>query len=146
MKKKDIVDTIFTGFSAVKLEGVPEVELLRSGMTKFCLIQDTFFDDLEDKYQLLTGSVLTENMSLVPAYLLCSTRSARIQPSSAHDVFLKRNIENVLKIMGDVMAPGAQGHIVCSDLPIHRCISSLRAAKEEAETVKGDLEGGRGKV
>lgn len=72
--------------------------------------------DLEDEYELEFGSFLTEQVRLVLASPPYNTRSPRGQSNSAHYVFSKCDMENVVRLMGNRTAPVARGRIVCSDL------------------------------
>lgn len=49
-----------------------------------------------------------------------------------------------MKLLGNVMTPGAQWHIFCSDLLLYHQSRSFCAAMKKKKDVKGDL-GGKGK-
>lgn len=55
-------------------------------------------------------------------------------------------MEDVLRLMSNVIVPGAHGHMFCSDLTFCHKDESFRAAKEEIEDVEGDLAGEKEKV
>lgn len=141
MKEENIVETILTSSGAAVPKAGPELELLKSAMMKYFFIRDTSFSDDEDEYELDTGSNPTENVDLALADLPYSTRSAWGQSNSAHDVFSKRDVENVVRLVGSVVAPGAHAQVLCSDLKIYQRNKSSLAAKEEVDIVGGDLEG-----
>lgn len=77
VKEKEIVATTPTGFSAAEPKAGPEVQLLKSAKKKYCFTRNTSCNDLDEEYELKTGSILTERVNLVftdPPY---SNRSAR---------------------------------------------------------------------
>lgn len=74
------------------------------------------FEDLKYEYKLETGLVLAEGMDLLLADLPYSTRDVRNQSSSAHNVFSKKSMKNLVMPMGSVMAFQAHNHILCWDL------------------------------
>lgn len=52
--------------------------MLKFAMNRHYFVQDTSFNNLEDEYELETGSVLTEKANRVPPdppYNTCSARS-----------------------------------------------------------------------
>lgn len=54
--KNNIVDKLFTGFGAAKLEAGLVLEVLKSAIGGSCVGRVTSFGDLEDKYEPDTGS------------------------------------------------------------------------------------------
>lgn len=44
-----MVDTVCTGSVLAKLKSEPEVKVLKSAVSKFCFIQVTLLNDLEDE-------------------------------------------------------------------------------------------------
>lgn len=116
VKEDSIVDTAPTGSGAAQPEAEPEIEMLRSAMEKYCFVRDTLFNDLEDKYELDTRSVLTEEANLVLAHPRYSICSARGQPNSAHDVFLNKKMADAVRLVGSMKAPAAHGHVFRPDL------------------------------
>lgn len=135
VKKEDTVDTIPTGSGAAKPKIVPEVEEVKSAMKEYCLVWDALFSYLDDKYELGTGSFLSKKVNLVLADQPYTTRSVRIQLSSAHDVFSKRNKGDVVRLMGSVRASGTHGHLFCLHVHFYYWNSTLRTAKNEGEKV-----------
>lgn len=67
--------------------------------------------DVGDEYGLEEGSVLIEEVNLVPAVPSSHICSATGQSHSAHDVLSKRGMEDAVRLVGSAMAPGAHGHI-----------------------------------
>lgn len=55
-------------------------------------------------------------MSLVFTNLPYSTRTAHIHASSAHNVFSKRDMGDLVRTMRNVVAPAAHEHILRSEL------------------------------
>lgn len=140
-EKDNTVDLVLSGSGAAELETRTRVQMLKSAMKKYYLIRDPLFNDLEDKYALETGYGLTEEANLVlvdPSYEICIARG---QSSSAHKVFSKRDMEDVVRLLGNIMARGTHGHIFCSDLTFFYCNRSFCAAKKKVGDVKGNLEG-----
>lgn len=58
-KQKDTVQTIPTGSLAAELEAGPEVEVLKSVIKRYYVIQNTSLNALNNEYELETGSVLS---------------------------------------------------------------------------------------
>lgn len=58
-RDENIVDTISTASGAAEPEARLEVDGLISAVKKFFYILDTSFNDLNDEYELETGSTLT---------------------------------------------------------------------------------------
>lgn len=146
VREEDNVDKISACFDAAESETRPELEVLKSEMKEYCFFRNTSFNDPEDEYELKNGSVLTEKVHLVltdPPYITCGARG---QLSSTHNVLSKRDMENAARPMVNVIAPGAQEHIICSDIMFYYWSRSLCAAKEEVEDVDGNLEGGEEQV
>lgn len=83
--------------------------MLQSAMKKYCLIRDISLKDLEDQHDRETGSVLISKVELVRADLFYPSRTARGQGGAAHDVFSKTEMEDEVRLMGSVVAPGAHG-------------------------------------
>lgn len=146
MKKNNIVEKISTSSRAAKPGAGLEVEVLGSAVKKHCFIRDTFFSDLENEYEFEPGFVLKEKLNLDLASPPYNTRRARAQSGSAHGVFLKKDTETAVRLMGSVMAFRAHGHIVCSDLMFFHWHRSLRAAKKKGENVEEDLKGSKEKA
>lgn len=96
-----------------------EVDLLRSAIRNCRFIRETSVNDFEDEYAFKSGSLLTVKVSLVLSDPPYSTRRGRGQSSCAHDVFSKKEMKDAVRLLGSVMAPGAQGHVFCSDLMSH---------------------------
>lgn len=48
MKKENNVDKIRMVSPAAEAEAEPEVEVLKSAMSKYCFLRDTSFNNLED--------------------------------------------------------------------------------------------------
>lgn len=119
MKEEDSVYTISKASGAAETKAEPQKEVLKSAMKKCCFTRDTSFNDLENEYELGSGSVLTEKVNPVLADPPYSTRSARGQSNCAYDVFSKSNMEGGVRLMGIGMAPGAHGHISCSSLMLY---------------------------
>lgn len=115
VKKKGIVYMVLTKSGDEKREAGPKVEVLRSALKKYRFIRNVSFKDLEDEYELDNDSVSTEKVNLVLADPPYNIRSARGQSNSAYNAFLKTDIEDAVKLIGNVMAPGARGHMFCSD-------------------------------
>lgn len=90
--------------------------MLKPAMNKYCFVGRTSFSDLEDEYDLKTGSVLTNKINLVLADSLYNTRSALCQSKSAHEGFSKRELENAVRLMSNVLFSGVHGNLLCSDL------------------------------
>lgn len=107
---------------------------------------DTSFKDLGGKYELDNGFALIEKTNLVLASPRFSTRRAQSQFSSAHDVFPKRDIEDVARLLRNVMVSGAHWHIFCSDVMIYHRNGSFRAAAEREENAKGGFGKGKERV
>lgn len=129
MKKEDIAHTVPTCSGATEREGEPKVKLLKFVMKKYCLIRDISFNNLEDEYELETVSVLTKNVNLVLANPLAAAHSGRGHPSCVHDVSPTKYVEDAVVLMLFVMAPGARGHTICSDLMFNHWNRSLCVAK-----------------
>lgn len=55
-------------------------------------------------------------------------------------MLFEKNIEDALKVVGSVTAPGPHKHIFCSDLLFYRWKKTLRAVAEKLKKVKKDLE------
>lgn len=79
MQEKDISDKVFTGSGATELEAEPEIEVFKFAEKQYFAILDYSFSHLEDRCDLETGSVLSENVNLVLASSPCSNRRARGQ-------------------------------------------------------------------
>lgn len=105
-------------------------------MTKYCFIRDTLPNDFGEEYELETGSVLTE--IVIPVFVSppYSMQSACGQSNFAQDVFLKRDMEKAVKLVGKVMAPAAHEHIFWSGVMFYHLNKSPRKAEEEIEDVK----------
>lgn len=84
--------------------------------------------------------MLTENVNLILVDPLYSTRRTRGQPDRAHDVFSKRDTTGAVRVLGKVMAPGADGRTICSKLMLHDWNRCLCADNEKVEDMEGDLE------
>lgn len=59
----------------------------------------------------------------------------------AHDVFLKRDTEDAVRLMGGTIALEAHVNIFCSDFMFYYCTNNLRVAMERVADLKGDWEG-----
>lgn len=116
IEEKKAVDKTLAGSGAGKLGAGPEITPLKSVMKKYRFVLDTLLTNLGNGYELEAGSVLTEKSSLALIDQPYKTRSAQGQWSSARDVFPKRDMEDPAKVVDSIMAPGAHGHIFCSDL------------------------------
>lgn len=55
-------------------------------------------------------------------------------------------MEDAVRLMGRVIASGANGHIFCLDLMFYYWNTNLHAAKQEVEDVEGDLKGKKQKA
>lgn len=118
-KKEEVIVTDLTGSEAVEPKAGRKIKVLRSAIKSYCFIRYTLFNYLKDEYEPKNGSVLTEKMKLVLADPLQNTCSARGQPGSAHVVPPKRNMEEVVRLVGSVMASWAHWHVSCSDSWFH---------------------------
>lgn len=137
-KEKNLVNTIPMGPRIALLETGQKLEMLNSGMSRYRFIRDISFNDLENENELEFGSVLSGKVSLVLAGLPYSTRSARSQSTSAHDVPLKRDREDAVRLMDAVVAPRAYGSIFTSDSMFYHWSKSLLVAEDEVETMEED--------
>lgn len=73
VKGEDIFVTNSSGPGAVDSKTGPEVEVSKPATKKHRFIRNTSFNDIEDEYDLGTGSVLTEKLYLVLADPLYKT-------------------------------------------------------------------------
>lgn len=119
MKEKDIVDKTSTGYCAAEPKAGPDRGKWKSAMKKNCFVLHTSVTDLEDESEFETGSVLTAKVSLVLTDPPYNNRNARDQSDCAHEVLSKKDVEYEMRLMGNVMARGAHGHISCADLMSH---------------------------
>lgn len=85
-------------------------------MKNYGFIRDTSFKDLDGGYELDTGSVSTEHVSLNLSLLRYTTRSAGDRSDSVRGVLSKSDTKNAVKLMGSIIASGAHGHIFRSIL------------------------------
>lgn len=123
------VDTSPKSSAAAEPEAGPRVEVLKSAMEKHCFITNTSFNHLEDDCERDPGSVLTEKVNLDLSDLLYNTRSAQRYSRSAYEVLSKRDMENLVKVVGSFMAPGTHWYVFCLDLLFYLWNKSVRAAK-----------------
>lgn len=105
MKNESTVGTISTSSGTADPDAEPEVELLNFAMKKYCFIPDTLFNEPEDDYGLKKSSGFTKKVSLLPGGPPYNTLSARGQSISAHDVSWKRDTEDAVNLVGEVVAP-----------------------------------------
>lgn len=144
VKKKNTADTNCAGSVAAEPKAKPEVEVLKSAMTKYGLIQHTSLNDLKDKSAFNISSVLTERVSPVLANTPDSTCTAPAQSGSTHEMFLKKDTDDAVREVHNIMAFETHEQIFCSDVMFYRWSWSLLAAKEKVEDVNRNL-GGRKK-
>lgn len=76
-------------------------------------------------------------MNLIVADLPFNTRRARAQSSFAYDVFSKRDMEEAVTLMGNVVSPETNGHLFYSCPIFCHCSKSLCAATEKMKDRKG---------
>lgn len=129
-----------TGLGAAEPMAGPEKEVLESANEELLLYQDTLLNDLEDKYELETGPDLARKMNLDLADPAYKTRDSQDQSQSSLDVFSKRYVEDMVKLMCIVSALGAHGQMFCLNFLFHHWNRSRSAAKKEVETVEADLQ------
>lgn len=77
LKEKHTVDRNLEGSEASELEVGPELEVVKSTMKMYCFIRDTSFSELEDEYELVTGSSRAEKVTLVRADPLVVSKVSR---------------------------------------------------------------------
>lgn len=65
-------------------------QVLKIAVREYCVIEDTFFSELEDRHELEKSSLLYRNVELVLNDSLDNTRSARAQAQSSHDVLCNK--------------------------------------------------------
>lgn len=112
---------------------------LKPAVRKNYFIRDISFNSIDKEYELETGSVSTDNMSLVLLDPSINTRTAWEKSNSAHDVFSKSNMENAITLMGSFMASGAHEHIFCSDLMLYSWKRSHCAVRRNLNDMEGHL-------
>lgn len=89
---------------------------MKSAMKNYCFTSHTLFNDIEDEYELEISSVFSAKVNLVRIDPPFNTRSARMQSSTVRDEFLKRDIENAMRLPGNATAFGTHGRIFRSNL------------------------------
>lgn len=141
VKEEHAVDKVPTASDAAERKAGLEIKVLNSAVKKYCFIWGIPYNDLEDEYELATGPASIEKVSLVLANAPYITFSARGHLSSAHDVFLKRDMKGAVRPMTNVMPPGARGHTICLDVLLCRWNRSRHAGWKEVCDVKGKLKG-----
>lgn len=67
-----------------------------------------------------------------PTYSTCTSRS---QSDSALEFFLKRDMENTVRLIDNSITSGEHRRRVCLDLMFYRCDPGIRTAKEKVESV-----------
>lgn len=115
-------------------------------MKNLRLMQDTSLNDLGNEYELHPGSVLPEKLSPALAEPSNNTGSERGYETLAHDTFSRRDVEKWVRVIGKVMAFGAQGHIFCSDLMLCHWNRNLCAVNDKVEDVEEGFKGQTAKV
>lgn len=99
------------------------------------------FIDLDDQCELHTGSVLTENVTLVSACPISSSCRARGQSNSVHDLLARKSKQNAMRPTGSTLAHAAHGHRFCLVSMCRHWKMGFRAAKEVVGVIEGDLTG-----
>lgn len=130
VKEKEIFDKTPVGSGAARPEAKREVEVLRFGMEGYCVNGSTLFSDLGDECEPETGFVLIIKSAWLRTIRNTDLVVRRDQPKSAHDVFWMRVMENAVRSVDSVMAPGTHAHTLYLNLMFYRWSKSLRAAKK----------------
>lgn len=124
-KVDDVIDVRPAASGAQQLEAESALWKLKLAMMEYRFVKSISFNELEDLYDLDDGSALHQNVNLLLANLLYSTRSAWIQANSDHDVFCEKDTQDSVRSLSKVMGPGVRDHTLCSDLIFLRCSKSL---------------------
>lgn len=87
---KDVIEVTPVASSPLQPEVKIALQVRKVAMRECWFVKDTSFNELENLHELEACSALHQNVSLVLAKLSYSTRSARVQASSAHGVLSQR--------------------------------------------------------
>lgn len=98
-------------FRALQLKAESAFEVLSVAMRDYHISKNTYINEREDPHELQIGSALHQNVNLILADSPYSTPSAQGQASSAHIFFCKRDMENTVGGMSNVIVSGSQGHM-----------------------------------
>lgn len=115
-KVEKVISVSRAASRAIKSGPESAFQVLNVVMKECCFIKITSVNELEDLQELKTNSALHQNAGVVVVDPARSTRSARGQASSAHDVFRKDRIEDNVRFWSNLMAPVEHGQIFCFDL------------------------------
>lgn len=79
--------------------------MLKVSAKEYCLVRDAASIDLDYSRKLETSSALSGTVSMTLTNPRYNTRNAESQASSAHNEFLKNNIEGAVCFVSCVMCP-----------------------------------------
>lgn len=91
----------------------PATVILDDAPRKYVRINDFSFealtDTVEDKSILLSADLLAADPP-------CNVREESGKSGDDHDIFRDRNVADMLELCEDILKPGDNGHVFCSNL------------------------------
>lgn len=103
-KNKDLLDVTSVECGALQSEAKSTSGMLKIPTSKYRFVKNTSFIGREDLHELWTGSPLHRIVSMEPADVSYSTRSAEPDHKTAIDLCCKESFQNALRSISNAMS------------------------------------------
>lgn len=103
-KAADVIEVALAASSALRPKADSAFRILKIDMREYCFVKSINANALEDLDEPDTSSAMHQNVNLMLADPPSSTRKARGQASSTHDVLCKKIIEDAERFMSSLRA------------------------------------------
>lgn len=145
VKEEDVIDDVKPAETLMlSVEAKAAMRALRKAMAPVCAVFDVPFQSLIAEHDMMTLRILRGTVDFVLTDPPYNVRRKVNTENSEHDKFSFGDMQKISGLLGEVMKPGAHGHVFCSTLQFskwHKVLSSEQ--KKVARLLQEALEDNR---